>query len=312
VGNPWDCIVVGGGAAGLSAALTLGRARRPTLVIDSGEPSNRTAEGIGGLLGFDGRPPKELYGAGRDELTKYSSVEVRTGRVTSGTANDDSFGLELEGGSREVARTVLLATGSEYRPPQLPGVVERWGRSVFHCPFCHGWEVRDKSLGVLDPSPRAAERALLLRFWSDDVTLFTNGNSDIEAHDVGRLTQAKVSIDERVVVALRGAGDALEAVIFEDGSESVCQGLLVPAPMSQRSSLAAQLGALIAGGDAPIESVEVDPMFRTSVKGLYAAGDVCATAPPSVATAIAAGSTAAKTIVHYLVGELYPDQPTDN
>jgi thioredoxin reductase len=274
-------------------------------LIDAGEPSNRTVEGIGGLLGYDGRPPEELYRFGRSELAKYSSVEVRTGHVTGGTVIADAFELELEDGSTEVARKVLLATGSAYRPPQLPGVLQRWGRSVFHCPFCHGWEVRDKPLGVLDPGPRGAERALLLRFWSDDVTLFTNGNTVLEAHDVDRLTQAKVSIDGRVVVELRGAGDALEGVLFEDGTQRVCEGLLVPASMAQRSPLAAQLGAGLVDVDAPIESIEVDPMFRTPVRGLYAAGDITATAPPSVATAIAAGSTAAKTIVHDRVEELY-------
>jgi thioredoxin reductase len=273
--------------------------------MDAGEPSNRTAEGIGGLLGYDARPPRELYSAGRDELAKYSSVEVRMGRVTGGRVTDDSFELEFEDGPRETARKVLLAMGMEYRPPEIPGAAERWGKSVFHCPFCHGWEVRDKPLGVLDPSPRGAERALLLRFWSDDVTLYTNGNSDIEADCVERLTQGKVTIDERVVLELQGPADGLQAVVFEDGSERACEGLLVLAPLSQRSSLAEQLGALLAK-DAPIESIEVDAMFRTSVPGLYAAGDASATAPPSVATAIAAGSTAAKTIVHDLVEEVYP------
>lgn len=304
--NPWDCIVVGGGAAGLSAALTLGRARLQTLVIDSGAPSNRMAEGIGGLVGHDGRPPEELYRAGRDELAKYSSVEVRTGRVIDGSVTDGAFELELDDGSHESARNMLLATGSEYRPPLLPGVAERWGRSVFHCPFCHGWEVRDKRLGVLDSTARGGERALLLKFWSEDVTLFTSGNTDLSHDDVERLKQAKVRIDERVVVELRGSGDALEAVAFEGGSERVCEGLLVPAPMSQRTPLAAQLGAKLRDADASVESVEVDAMSRTSVPGLYAAGDISAITPPSVATAIGAGSTAAKAIVHDLVGELYP------
>lgn len=309
--DSWKCIVVGGGAAGLSAALTLGRARLRTLMIDAGEPSNRTVEGIGGLLGYDRRPPDQLYRAGRDELARYSSVEVRNGCVTGGVTDGDLFELELDDGSLEAARTVLLAMGSEYRPPQLPGVQERWGRSVFHCPFCHGWEVRDKALGVLDPSPRAAERALLLTLWSDDVTLFTNGKSEVGAGDLDRLERAHVSVDERVAAELRGPGDGLEAVRFEDGSERVCEGLLVPAPMFQRSSLAAQLGARLADGGAPIEAIEVDPMFRTTVRGLYAAGDISATAPPSVATAIAAGSTAAKAIVHDFIQDLYPAVSAD-
>lgn len=179
--DPWDCIVVGGGAAGLSAALMLGRARLRTLLIDAGEPSNRTAESMGGLLGYDGRPPEELYRAGRQELAGYASVDVRSGRVAGAIVNDCGFEVELDDGSRASARTLLLSAGADYRPPDLPGVAERWGRSVFHCPFCHGWEVRDKPLGVLDPGSRGAERALLLRFWSDDITLFTNGTADLAA-----------------------------------------------------------------------------------------------------------------------------------
>ena len=146
----WDCIVVGAGAAGLSAALVLGRARQRTLVIDAGGQSNRDAHGIGGLLGNDGRPPAEFYAAGRDELAAYPTVRLRSGEVLGGARRGAGFVLELADGSREVARRVLLATGMDYRFPALPGIVERWGRSVFHCPFCHGWEVRDQPLGVLD------------------------------------------------------------------------------------------------------------------------------------------------------------------
>jgi thioredoxin reductase len=308
--DEWDCIVVGGGAAGLSAALTLGRARRRTLLVDHGEPSNGPAAGIGGLLGHDGQPPGDLYRSGREELEKYRSVDVRAGVVTGGTVADGAFDLDLADGSRERARTVLLATGSRYEPPQLPGVAERWGRSVFHCPFCHGWEVRDKALGVLDHSERGAERALLLRFWSEDVTLFTGGGGALTAEDLERLDRAKVAVEERVVVGLIGPGDALRGVLFEDGGERECEGLLVPAPMSQRSTLAVQLGARIVDANAAMEAVEVDSAFRTTVTGLYAAGDVSATVPPSVASAIAAGSTAAKTVVHDLVQELYPSPTT--
>ena len=139
----WDCIVVGGGAAGLSAALVLGRARRRTLLVDAGEPSNLPAEGIGGLLGHDGRPPAELYAMGRAELGAYSTIELREGIVAGGEQVDGGFALDLAGGGRELTRRVILATGMAYRAPDLPGLAELWGRSVFHCPFCHGWEMRD-------------------------------------------------------------------------------------------------------------------------------------------------------------------------
>ena len=175
----WDCVVVGGGAAGLSAALVLGRARRRTLVVDDGNQSNLTASGIGGLLGHDGRPPAELYEIGRHELTAYPSVEVRTGAVIGGVRDDDGFGLDLGDGHHERTRRVVLATGMQYRPPEIPGLAELWGRSVFHCPFCHGWEVRDRPLAVLSRGERAIHSALLLRGWSDDIVLLTDGPAEL-------------------------------------------------------------------------------------------------------------------------------------
>lgn len=170
----WDC-VVGGGAAGLSAALVLGRARRRTLVVDDGKQSNRAASGIGGLLGHDGRPPAELYEMGRRELAAYPSVEVRDDVVAGGTRSGDGFVLELGNGVAERTRRVLLATGMQYRPPDIPGIADLTGRSVFHCPFCHGWEMRDRPLAVLARGERAVHSALLLRNWTDDIVLLTTG-----------------------------------------------------------------------------------------------------------------------------------------
>jgi thioredoxin reductase len=157
--SAWECVVVGGGAAGLSAALVLGRARRRTLVIDAGEQSNLVAHGIGGLLGHDQRPPAELYVQGRHELSRYPSVELCKGRVVRATARDEVFELELEGGEIVRGLRVLLATGMDYRPPGLPGLAELWGNSVFQCPFCHGWEVRDRPLAALAPGEKGLHAA---------------------------------------------------------------------------------------------------------------------------------------------------------
>jgi thioredoxin reductase len=305
----WDCIVVGAGAAGLSAALVLGRARRRTLVVDAGGQSNRYAEGIGGLLGQDGRPPAEFYAAGREELSAYPSVELRSGEVLGGERHDGGFALQLADGSRELARRVLLATGMDYRFPALPGIAERWGRSVFHCPFCHGWEHRDEPLGVLDRGTTGVQRALLLRFWSDDVTLLANGPAELDADDAERLSAAGVTVDERRVAELRGPGSTLTAVAFADGDELPCRGLLVPVKLHQRSALAEQLGAAAADpGPVAADAIEVDPRFNTSVSGLSAAGDVSAQMQ-SVANAVAAGSTAAAMIVHGLMAEAYDFTP---
>jgi thioredoxin reductase len=301
--TPWDCIVVGGGAAGLSAALVLGRARQRTLVIDAGNQSNRSVEGIGGLLGHDGRRPAAFYAAGRDELAAYPTVEARSGEVLGGERRDGGFVLDLADGSHEAASRVLLATGMEYRFPEVPGIAERWGRAVFHCPFCHGWEVRDRTLGVLDRGTRGAERALLLRFWSDDVTLLTDGSPELEAEDAARLRAARIEVDERPVAGLRGPDRSLTAVAFADGGERRCSALLVAATLHQRSALAEKLGASAADpGPIVVDAVEADSTFQTSVPGLFAAGDV-STQMPSVANAVAAGSIAAAGIVHSLMAE---------
>jgi thioredoxin reductase len=299
----WDCIVVGGGAAGLSAALVLGRARRRTLVVDAGEQSNRAAHGIGGLLGQDGRPPDDFYAAGREELAAYPGVELRTGEVIGAERVDDGIVLELASGERERARRVLLATGMDYRCPDLPGVEERWGGSVFHCPFCHGWEVRDNALGVLDRGESGVRRALLLRAWSDDVTLYSDGPGELGQDEAEQLRAAGVEVDERPVAGLRGPGEELKAIVFKDGSGRDCGGLLVPVTLHQRTTLAEQLGAELAS-KAPLvaDAVQVDESFHSSVSGVLAAGDTSGQMQ-SVANAIAGGSTAAAMIVHGLMSD---------
>ncbi len=265
----WDCIVVGGGAAGLSAGLVLGRARRRTLIIDKGEPSNRFAHGIGGLLGHDGRAPRDFYADGLAELAKYPSVEHRGGEVVDA----DGFTLTLADGTTETATAILLATGMDYVYPDVPGVAERWGKTAFHCPFCHGWEVQDRPLFVLDPTEFGPDRAKLLSAWSDDVTLLTENPLQL--------------LDDEIVLA--------------DGTTHPCGGLLIGVRLSQRSGLAAQLGVEAREPNLMFEDgLAIDERFGTNVPGVFAAGDLTGT-PPSVASAVASGSMAAAMAVHALV-----------
>ena len=189
--------------------------------------------------------------------------------------------------------------------PGLAGIAERWGRSVFHCPFCHGWENRDQPLGVLDRGASGVHRALLLRVWSDDVTLLADGPAELDADDAERLRAAGVTVDERRVAGLLGPDGTLTAVVFADGGERTCGGLLVPVTLHQRPALAEQLGAATSGaGPLAVDAVEVDSMFHTSVPGLWAAGDVSSQVP-SVANAVAAGSSAAAMIVVGLMSEAH-------
>jgi thioredoxin reductase len=299
----WDCIVVGGGAAGLSAGLVLGRARRRTLVVDAGRQSNLASHGIGGLLGHDGQRPTELYEAGRRELTAYPTVGLYAGEVVNGERIGDGFELEFSDGRRERTRRVVLAMGMAYRLPNLPGFPELWGKSVFHCPFCDGWEMRDRPLAVLARGERAVHSALLLRGWTDDVVLLTDGPSGLDSDDHARLTAADIRIDERPVAELLSSDGQLTAVVFADGDRLERAGLLTSTTLHQRSGLVEQLGVEF-GEPTPVgESVIwVDSLCRTTVPGIFAAGDVSAKMP-QVAQAIATGSLAGASVVQSLLAE---------
>ncbi|WP_280908658.1 MULTISPECIES: NAD(P)/FAD-dependent oxidoreductase [unclassified Streptomyces] len=286
-----DCIVVGAGAAGMSAALTLARARRNTLVIDAGQQSNLAAAGIGGLLGHDRRPPAEFYASGRAELMAYPSVELCRGEVAHGVKEDDgSFTVTFSDGRRERARSMVLAPGMNYRYPPLPGMNERWGHSVFHCPFCHGWEVRDRPMGVLAEGAVGVHGALNLRAWSDRITLLTNGSELSDQHRE-QLVVGGVGLDERPIAGLDGPGTELRSAVFADGGELPIGALLVKTTLYQRSTLARDLGASLTEPDEmlSVEAIKVDAMTRTGVPGLYAAGDAATSVPPSMAAAMASG-----------------------
>lgn len=293
----WDCIVIGGGAAGLSAALVLGRARRRTLVVDAGEQSNLAAHGIGGLLGFDGTPPAELYERGREQLSAYPSVEFRVGRVVGA---DTGFAVELADGARERSRALLLAAGMDYRTPDIEGLAELWGRSVFHCPFCHGWEVRDAPLAVVGTGERAVHSALLLRGWTDDIVVLGNGPADLNAAQREQLSAAGITVDERPVARFASRDGALTAIEFTDGGALDRRGALVAAVLHPRSTLVTQLGAETVSTPISAAAVVVDAFQRTSVPGLFAAGDLGA-GMPQVAAAVASGSLAAAAVVQYLM-----------
>ena len=239
----WDCVVVGGGVAGLSAALVLGRARRRTLVLDRDGQSNRAAEHVGGLLGQDGTPPAELYARAREQVAAYDAVVVRSAEAVDARAEGDEFVVALSDDGGEVrARALILATGMDYEVPDLPGFREHWGRAVFHCPFCHGWEVRDRPLVVCSPAEIAERHAALLKGWTDDVTVVDPGD----------------------VAGLRVEDGVLRAVVRHDGSEVRCDGVLVHAPLKRRGRLAEALGVALTDSGL----VDVDRLGRTSVAGV--------------------------------------------
>jgi thioredoxin reductase len=286
-----DCLVIGAGAAGLAAGLTLARSRRTTLIVDAGRQSNLPAASIGGLLGHDGRPPAEYYAAARAELGGYSSVEISEGQVTHARREDDgTYAVTLADGRQEQARTLVLAPGMDYRFPAVAGIAERWGGDVFHCPFCHGWEVRDRSMAVLADGDVGVHGALNLRGYSDDITLLTNG-TELSGPQRGKLVTGGIRWDERPVAAVDGPGARVSAVQFTDGTDLAVTAVLVKAFLHQRSTLAEDLGATVTRSNEHlgVEAIVVDPMLRTAVPGLFAAGDAATVVPPSMAAAVASG-----------------------
>jgi thioredoxin reductase len=272
------------------------------LVIDDAHQSNRAAEVIGGLLGFDRRRPAELYAKGREELDAYPTVDHLSDRVIRGGPVDGGFAFQLGSGNTVYGRRVLLATGMDYTPPDLPGVADLWGSSVFQCPFCHGWEMRDKRLAALASGSDATHAALMLRGWTDDVVLLTDGPSGLDAASKQLLESAKVSVEQRPITELISSEGMLTAIAFTDGDQLARDGLLVEAPLRQRSALAEQLGASCTPGSLAADALTVDALHRTNVPTVFAAGDLCAE-QPYIAGAIAAGSQAAMIVVQSLLAE---------
>ena len=292
--SDFDALVVGGAAAGLSAALVLGRARVRTLVVDAGEPSNRAAHTIGGLLGQDGTSPAHLYAAGREQVAALPSVELRAGVVTGiepAAGDDPEFRTTLGDGATVVVRRVLLAGGMRYAAPETPGLDALWGDSAFVCPYCHGWENRDRRIGILGATG-VADRVALLRSWSEDLVVLADGA--LEPDDRDALRAADVPFDERPVAAV-----APGLVRFAEGEEVAVDALHVVAPMEPRDGLAARLGLATIESPNGIGIVEADRFGTTSVPGVFAAGDTAGAG--NVAAAIAGGSLAATGVHRSLV-----------
>ncbi len=290
----YDVVIVGGGAAGLSAALVLGRARRSVAVIDAGAPRNAPAAHMQGFLSRDGMPPLELLAAGRDEVAGYG-VEILNDTVTQ---IEPGFVVGLASGVAISARRLLMPTGVTDDLPAIAGVRERWGRDLLHCPYCHGWEVRDQPLGVLGTHPGAVMHAQLVRQWSDDVVFFTH-TTVVSAQERTQLDARGIRVVDGEVVGLVVEADRLTGVALADGSVVARTAVFI------RPRNVPHPGGLLAGLGVDINAegfVVVDRDGRTSTPGVWAAGNVVAPRA-SVIAAAGAAATAAMAINADLVQE---------
>jgi thioredoxin reductase len=266
-----DVIVIGGSFAGLSAALQLARARRRVLVIDAGLPRNRFADAAYGVLGHDGKAPAAIMHEAMRQLTAYPTVEILRGEALNAVAHPDGFTVTVSDGRSVRARRLVLATGVVDTLPDLPGLKERWGATVLHCPYCHGYEVRDRPLGVLANHPMAAHQAAMIPDWGP-TTLFTQGRFEPDAEQLARLAARGVTIEREPVVALLGDAPDLDAVQLADGRVVTVNALFVAPSTRMASPLARRLGCAFDDGMlGPM--IRVDDWKATTVPGVYAAGD---------------------------------------
>ncbi len=290
----YDVAIVGGGAAGLSAALVLGRARRRVIVIDGGQPRNAPAAHMHGFLSRDGMPPRELLAAGRKEASGYG-VEFAEDRVAS---IEPGFAVNLARGGVVDARRLLLATGAVDELPAIEGVRERWGRDVLHCPYCHGWEVRDRPLGVVGIGGASVEHAKLIRQWSDDLIFFSH-TSDVSKAERDELEALGIRVIDGEVRLLLVDNDRLRGVVLGDGRLVERAALFIRPTMRPRlNDLLPHLGCEL----DDLGFVRVDRVGQTSVAGVWAAGNV-ANPRAQVITAAGEGSAAAIAINADLVQE---------
>ena len=299
---PYDVLIAGGGPAGLSAALLLGRSRRSTLVCDGREPRNGAAPASHSFLTRDGTPPLELRRIGREQLSPYASVELANTEILDVVAADGRFEATLGDGRRIAARKVILATGVRDELPAIEGLAELWGGDVFHCPYCHGWEVRDRPLAVLPnsaPPDIVWHMVTLIRNWSRDVVLLTNGADDPGAEDRERLNALNVGLREEPIARLEQEDGRLASIVFADGSALPRGGVFVRPVQRPRNELAVRLGCEL-NDDAIPGLIRVDPIWQTTVPGVYAVGDV-STPMQQVATAVSSGATAGAMANHALV-----------
>ena len=273
----YDVVVIGGGAAGLNGALMLVRSRRSVLVIDAGLPRNAPADGVHGLLGHDGVPPAELLAKGREEIHRYGG-EVVEAEVTGAHAGDHDFTVALAGGRTVAARRLLVTTGLVDELPEVTGLAQRWGRDVLHCPYCHGYEVRDQAIGVLATGPMTVHQALLFRQLSTDVIVFRHNGPDLSPDEREQLAARGVPVVEDEVVGLEVTDDRLTGVRLRSGDVVPRQALVVAPRFMARADVLVHLGLELepreVNGHVIGAVVPAEPTGATAVPGVWVAGNV--------------------------------------
>ncbi|WP_433473663.1 NAD(P)/FAD-dependent oxidoreductase [Spirillospora sp. CA-142024] len=301
----FDVIVVGAGPAGLNAALTLGRARRQVLLVAGGRGRGASSPRIHGLLPHEGTPSEELRRRAFSELTGYVSVQIKQRHAAQAKSMSGRFAVTFADGTQEMGRRLLLATGVEDVLPSIPGLADRWGRGVVHCPYQHGWERQNLPIAALETGGLGVSLALHLRRFSDDVVLCTNRDHPPTSDQARLLAAWRIPVINERISRLEGAHGSIQRIVFSDGAVLPRSVVFVRPPTRQRSDLPAQLGCGFRGDG----SVQVNDLGQTTQPGVFAAGDMARRTTASLSSghlplAAADGVTTAITIDQQL---LYAD-----
>jgi thioredoxin reductase len=299
----YDAIVIGGGSAGLSGAVMLGRSRRSVLVIDGGRPRNAPAEGVHGFLTRDGLPPAELVAIGRDEATRYGARILDDEVIAVDGDVDTGFVVHTGGGARVEARRLLVTTGLVDELPDIPGLAERWGKDLLHCPYCHGWEVRDQAIGIVGVGAMSVHQAMMFRQLSDDIVLFLNDALTPTDDERAQLLARGVRIVEGVIAQVQSTDDVLTGVRLADGTVVERAALTVMPRFVARAGFLEGLGLVAEQHPMGVgEYFPADENGKTSIPGVWVAGNVTNLMAQVVAAA-AAGGMAGAQINADLIGE---------
>lgn len=264
-----DLVIVGGGPAGLSAALTLGRARRSVVVIDEGQPRNRVTHESHGFLTRDRIRPAEFRAVAREQIAAYPSVQFLADVVTNVTGEDGRFRTETQLGTRIRSRKVIFATGMKDQLPAIDGLTDVYGSSAFVCPYCDGWEHRDRRLVVIASGEAALHLTTLLWGWTHDLTVCTNGPAGLSDEKRQEMVAHSIPLYEEAIASIESEGGQVSAVRLETGAQIPCEGIFFAPTLVPATKLPEQLGCAVTASGA----VSVGPWGETSVAGLFMAGD---------------------------------------
>lgn len=298
--KPYDVIIVGGSYSGLSAAMALGRAMKSILIIDDGKPCNKQTPYSHNFLTNDGKTPAEITALSRKQVSKYDSVQFLDGWAKSGAKIDGGFEIELGSGEKFNGKKLLFATGIKDIYPEIEGIADCWGISVLHCPYCHGYEVKNEKTGILGNGESGFEFARLISNWTKDLTLYTNGQSRLSDEQMNKLARHEIKVVEMEIDRFEHVDGNVQHILFKNGEREQIKAVYASSPFEQHSKIPELLGCELTEEGY----LKIDIFQETTVKGVYATGDN-ASKMRTVANAVSMGTAAGISISKKIILEAF-------